>query len=390
MNMEDYYGGYDEYGYDDYYGGEDKNTSPALELSDDSDLEAFLADNEESACVVGFFGTEEYNTDFDKFMAVSEELGYRFRFAYTKEPEMLESRKYKGSAVLVYLARRHVNLKLEKPKKRFPAGKMNMDLLKKFIAKAAVPLVGEFSWTTEEDYTKSIGLPIVVLFADVQPKDKKNWDYLANRMRRIAQNYKDKLSFAIASKKPMNSFVKEHDLDLKEKHSLGVGIRAGHIIYSMKEEFSFENVQSFVEDYIAGKLQGKQVDKPPPRPPRELDVGDSKVIEATEDNFQEEVMATDANVMLEFYAPWCGHCKSLKPEYEELAERFAGDDKVDIVAYNAADQQVPSGFQVKSYPTLVFLRAGDKSQPLPYDGPRTADDMEKFIKKHKLILGRML
>lgn len=40
----------------------------------------------------------------------------------------------------------------------------------------------------------------------------------------------------------------------------------------------------------------------------------------TPDNFDEVVRAEGTDVMLEFYAPWCGHCKSLKPVYNEVAD----------------------------------------------------------------------
>ena len=51
-------------------------------------------------------------------------------------------------------------------------------------------------------------------------------------------------------------------------------------------------------------------------------VDDSNVVHLTSDNFKETVTDSTADVMVEFYAPWCGHCKALKPQYAKLATAF--------------------------------------------------------------------
>jgi thioredoxin-like negative regulator of GroEL len=56
-----------------------------------------------------------------------------------------------------------------------------------------------------------------------------------------------------------------------------------------------------------------------PEEEEEVDV-DSKVITLTKDNFDDIVTNSNKDVLVEFYAPWCGHCKALKPEFKSLAE----------------------------------------------------------------------
>lgn len=74
---------------------------------------------------------------------------------------------------------------------------------------------------------------------------------------------------------------------------------------------------------------------------------DSEVVTLTDENFDEVVMESNKDVMIEFYAPWCGHCKSLKPHYAEAAKQLAVIDTVTVAAMDATKHAVPEGFDVQ-------------------------------------------
>ena len=63
-------------------------------------------------------------------------------------------------------------------------------------------------------------------------------------------------------------------------------------------------------------------------------------------NFEELVTENTKDVLVEFYAPWCGHCKKLTPIYDELAEKMAEED-VEIVKMDATANDVPPAYDVK-------------------------------------------
>ncbi|GMF44147.1 unnamed protein product [Phytophthora fragariaefolia] len=104
-----------------------------------------------------------------------------------------------------------------------------------------------------------------------------------------------------------------------------------------------------------------------------------KVIVGTE--FQERVIDNEKDVLVEFYAPWCGHCKSLAPKYEELAEKFADVDSIMIAKMDATANEIDHpGVDVRGFPTLIFFPSKDKQNPIVYEGSRDVEGLTEFLK----------
>ncbi|MEG6615856.1 thioredoxin [Peptococcaceae bacterium 1198_IL3148] len=82
-------------------------------------------------------------------------------------------------------------------------------------------------------------------------------------------------------------------------------------------------------------------------------------LELNEVDFEVEVLKSDIPVLVDFWAPWCGPCKSMAPVLEELSQEFAG--KVKIAKVNVDNNQSLAGqYQVMSIPNLVFFKDGKK------------------------------
>ena len=94
-------------------------------------------------------------------------------------------------------------------------------------------------------------------------------------------------------------------------------------------------------------------------------------------NFEEVVFDTTKDVLVEFYAPWCGHCKSLAPEYEKLANEFKGVNSVVIAKMDSTANEA-RGVEIKGFPTLKFYSAKNK-KPLEYDGERNFQGLLSFV-----------
>jgi len=98
-------------------------------------------------------------------------------------------------------------------------------------------------------------------------------------------------------------------------------------------------------------------------------------ISLTSQNFDEEIATAD-DWLLEFYAPWCGHCQRLAPIYEEVAEKMTGGVKVAKVNCDV-HKGLCSRFSVKGFPTLMMLH---KNTLHPYKGARSFQALTDFAK----------
>ncbi|KAJ3158261.1 hypothetical protein HDU86_002970 [Geranomyces michiganensis] len=102
------------------------------------------------------------------------------------------------------------------------------------------------------------------------------------------------------------------------------------------------------------------------------------VVQITPKNFKSEVLDTEKAllqhaVIAEFFAPWCGHCKNLAPEYKKAAEKLKGLAKVVAVdCDNDQNKPICGQYGVQGFPTIKVFRGGLKGLPQDYNGPRTA------------------
>ena len=80
----------------------------------------------------------------------------------------------------------------------------------------------------------------------------------------------------------------------------------------------------------------------------------------TKDNFDEEVVKSNIPVLVDFYAEWCGPCKSLSPLIAEIAEEYEGKIKVCKVNIDE-DGGLSEYYNVMSVPTLMVFKNGEQA-----------------------------
>ncbi|XP_034018732.1 protein disulfide-isomerase A6-like [Thalassophryne amazonica] len=128
-------------------------------------------------------------------------------------------------------------------------------------------------------------------------------------------------------------------------------------------------LRALVKEKVGGKSGGSGYS-------RQSDDGKKDVVELTDDNFDKLVLESDDVWLVEFFAPWCGHCKNLEPEWAAAAtavkEQTKG--KVHLGAVDATVHQVVSArYGIRGFPTIKIFRKGE--QPEDYQGGRNRGDI---------------
>lgn len=104
------------------------------------------------------------------------------------------------------------------------------------------------------------------------------------------------------------------------------------------------------------------------------------VVDLTPANFN-DIVGKDQGVLVEFYAPWCGHCKSLVPELAKLGKAVKGNAKVAVAKVNAdAHSELGSRFSVQGFPTIKYFAAGVTPNSATAEDYNAGRDAKSFIK----------
>jgi thioredoxin 1 len=103
------------------------------------------------------------------------------------------------------------------------------------------------------------------------------------------------------------------------------------------------------------------------------------IIEVTDASFEQEVLKSEAPVLIDFWAPWCGPCKAIAPIVDELASTYSG--RVKITKMNIdQNSATPSRFGVRGIPTLLVFKGGQVKEQIV--GFVEKEKIEAALTKH--------
>lgn len=109
-------------------------------------------------------------------------------------------------------------------------------------------------------------------------------------------------------------------------------------------------------------------------------MADSKnVLQATDENFEADVLKSEDVSLVDFWAEWCGPCRALGPTIESIAEGFSGKAKVYKMNVDE-NPNTPGQYSVRSIPTVIVFKGGQAVEQLVGNQPKEA--YEEALNKH--------
>lgn len=347
-----------------------KQTEPAyVEVKSDDELEAF--NDKEGVEILGVFSSFD-SAEAKAFLKVAEELRNDYSFGISTNAA--HASKY-GASVPAMILFKNENGE-EQHVATSDASLYGAESgLKNWIQAEAFELVGEIGPENFQKYLDR-GFPLVWSFVDYKDAAKDATKSVLNHLSEAAKAFKGKLSVVKLDGERWIEHAKHFGLSGKLP---GVVLEdrenSKNYIFPEEGELTGAALSKHFEDYFAGNLKAHMKSQAEP----ESNDGPVRVLVGT--SFERIVFDDTKDVLVEFYAPWCGHCKSLAPKYDELGARFASDSNVVIAKVDSTENDTPA--KIEGFPTLIFYPAGDKANPQTYSGERSVEAMAAFIQANR-------
>merc|ERR1712066_74625 len=240
-----------------------------------------------------------------------------------------------------------------------------------FVSSESLPLVIDFNHETAQKIFSGEVKSHFLMFSSAKADDHED---KLEKMRAMARSSKGKMLFVTINtdeedhKRILEFFgITESELPTYR------AIKLGEDMAKFKpEDDAFENAAQFVTDFLEGKLKQYLMSQ---EIPEDWDKEGVKVLVGK--NFQEAALNAEKDVLVEFYAPWCGHCKQLTPIWDELGEKYKDHESIVIAKMDSTANELEE-VKVQGFPTIKLFKKGT-NEIVDYNGDRTVGGFSKFL-----------
>jgi len=218
-------------------------------------------------------------------------------------------------------------------------------------------------------------LPLAYLFLD----DDDTRKTLPDEIKAVAKEFKGKVNFVWIDATKYSGHA--DNLNLKQDwpaFAIQEPQAQTKFPFDQTQKITEASVRAFVTQYVEGAVKPSIKSEPVP------EKNDEPVLVLVADEFDKIAMDKAKDVLIEFYAPWCGHCKALAPTYDEVGKRYAKHaDKVVIAKMDSTANDIPptAGFTVSGFPTIKLIKA-ETNEVVDYEGDRTEESFLRFLAEH--------
>ncbi|CAL9736419.1 protein disulfide-isomerase [Monosporozyma servazzii] len=250
----------------------------------------------------------------------------------------------------------------------------------------SLPYFGDINGQTFQQYMDS-DLPLAYFFY-TSPEERAKY---AKDLTKLATKFRGKLNFVgldstqfgkhadnVNIKQQFPAFV-IHNLTSNLKYALPQLDEEKFAALTKPYSIKQKDITNHVEKFIKGDL------KPTVKSEEEPETQESNVFKIVATTHDKIIADPKKDVLVKYYAPWCGHCKRLAPTYEELADAYNFDksakDKVVIAEVDATANDI-SSVDIEGFPTIVLYPAGKDNEPITYQGDRSLQSFFEFIHKN--------
>jgi len=345
----------------------EKKTGPAAKtLASLEDAMAYVAGK--PVAIIGFFKDE--TTDAAKaFLSAAGSMD-DFEFAIAGDDAIAAEYGVEGEAILLL--------------KDFDDGKavlsegITEEAVVAFISSESLPLVIDFNHETAQKIFSGEIKSHLLVFSSA--KADSHADTLT-MLKEIATENKGKMLFVT-----INTDEEDHKRILEffaikdEELPTFRAIKLGEDMAKFKpadDTIETANVKSFVGEFLEGKLKQHLMTEDIPE---DWDKEGVKVLVGK--NFHDVAMNPEKDVLVEFYAPWCGHCKQLTPIWDKLGEKYADHESIVIAKMDSTVNELEE-VKVQGFPTIKLFKKGS-NEVVDYNGDRTEEGFTKFLDELEL------
>ncbi|ESO02710.1 hypothetical protein HELRODRAFT_94763 [Helobdella robusta] len=332
--------------------------------------------------IVAFF-KDDSSKLFSLYLDAANEMRDDYSFRHTFDQSSASNWNMQADSLGIFFIERLHTKYEEKIKKMKFDDDSTVESIKNFIANNKVPLIGEFNQKTNDLMYKETR-PLVIFFytVDWSFEHKEATQMWRQRFAEVAKVHRD-MTFVVADDEQNREVF--HDFgfdDSGEEINVGI-ISKDNRRYPMEpmEEYDEQDVHDFIKKFKKGSL--KPLVKSQAIPTKQA----GPVTVVVGKTFEKIVLDDKKDVLIEMYAPWCGHCKQLEPIYKELAKKLKPVKNLLIAKMDATANDAPPNFPVSGFPTIYFAPTENKENPVKYEGERNVEGFIKFLKEQGVSIG---